>query len=192
VSESDVKQALDLIDRAWRARYRAFQEPPGSEEDLERVIQSVRADLEEAVAIWRRLGAKSELSFALGRLGHVQPNEEAKLACYVEAVAVARESGDDMRLAHAVRHLGDVHRNAGRKTSAKSCYEEALALYRGAESPPTLDLANAVRPMAILRAELGEQEEALALWGEAKRLYAEVGVPEGVEEAESWLERLSR
>ena len=190
MSEPAVNEALHLIDRAWRARYRAFQKRPDSEEDLRRVIASVHADLEKAVEICRRVDARRELSMALGKLGHVVESEEAKLACYVEAVAAARESGDAMQIAHAVRHLGDVHRHAGRKADAKRCYDEALALYRREDSP-TLDVANAVRPMAILQADLGHREEALTLWKEARDLYVKAGIAEGVEEAERWLERLS-
>lgn len=181
---------MNLIDRAWRTRYRAFEQRPDSEEDLQRVIACVHADLEKAVAICRDVGAKRELSMALGKLGHVVEDEEAKLACYVEAVTAARECGDAMQLAHAVRHLGDVHRNAGRRSDAKGCYDEALDLYRGEPSAPTLDVANAVRPMAILKADLGESEEALALWQEVRELYATVGIEEGVEEADRWIERL--
>lgn len=190
MSEPAVKEALELIDRAWRARYRAFEQRPDSEEDLQRVIASVHADLENAVEICRRVGAKRELSMALGKLGHVVEDAEAKLACYVEAVAAARQCGDAMQIAHAVRHLGDVHRNAGRRADAKDCYDEALNLYRG-EAAPTLDVANAVRPLAILKADLGEREEALALWREAKELYATVRIEEGVEEADRWIERLT-
>ncbi len=188
---STVEEALDLIDRAWRTRYRAFQQRPASEEDLHRIIASVQADLEKAVAICRRIGAKRELSMALGKLGHVVEDAEAKLACYTEAVAAGRECGDAVHLAHAVRHLGDVHRNAGCPADAKCCYDEALSLYRSEASAPTLDVANAVRPMAILQADLGAREQALALWREARGLYATVGIAEGVEEADRWIERLT-
>ena len=191
MSEPAVKEALDLIDRAWRTRYRAFQQRPESEADLQRVIASVHADLENAVAICRDVGAKRELSIALGKLGHVVEDVEAKLACYVEAVAAARECDDALQLAHAVRHLGDVHRNAGRRTEAKGCYDEALNLYRSKASAPALDVANAVRPMAILKADLGERTEALALWQEAGELYATMGIEEGVEEADRWIARLT-
>ena len=180
-----------MIDGAWRTRYRTMQEPPATEAELKRVIQNVRADLAKAVEICRRTGAKRELSIALGKLGHVEQDVEAQVACYEEAVAAARDCGDAMRLAHAVRHLGDVHRRAGRRKDARRCYEEALTLYRDAASPPTLDFANAVRPMAILKAEIGESEAALALWGEAKALYAAVGIEAGVEEAERWIVRLT-
>ena len=191
MSEALVKEALDLMDRAWRTRYRAFQQRPDSEEDLQRVISEVHGDLEKAVEICRAADAKRELSMALGKLGHVVEDAEAKLACYVEAVAAARECGDAMQIAHAVRHLGDVHRKAGRRSDAKGCYDEALNLYGSEASAPTLDVANAVRPMAILKADLGEREEALTLWREARELYATVGIAEGVEEAVSWIERLT-
>ena len=82
-------------------------------------------------------------------------------------------------------------RHAAHREAARSCYDEALALYRNADAPPTLDVANAVRPMAILEADLGNTGEALTLWREARDLYAAVDIAEGVEEAERWLERLS-
>ena len=106
MTEPAVKEALDLMDRAWRTRYRAFQRRPDSEADLQRVIASVHADLGKAVAICRDVGAQRELSMALGKLGHVVEDAEAKLACYVEAVAAARECGDALQIAHSVRHLG--------------------------------------------------------------------------------------
>lgn len=191
MSEPAVKEAMDLVDRAWRTRYRTIQNPPASEAELRRTIESVHADLANAVEICRRVDAKRELSVALGKFGHVQEDDEAKLACYVEAVAAARECGDALQLAHAVRHLGDVHRHAGHREAARACYEEALTLYRNADAPPTLDVANAVRPMAILQADLGNTGEALALWRKARELYATVDIAEGVEEAERWLKRLS-
>ena len=158
---------------------------------MERVIHNVHADLAKAVEICRRIGAKRELSIALGKLGHVEQDIEAQVACYEEAVAAARDCDDAMRLAHAVRHLGDVHRRARRREDARRCYDEALTLYRDAPTPPTLDFANAVRPMAILKAQTGEPEAALALWREAKALYAAVGIEAGVEEAERWMARLT-
>ena len=192
MSQRQVKDALDLIDQAWRTRYRAFQDSSASAAESERIMRRVHADLTTAVEICRSIDAKRELSIALGKLGHVEQDDTAKLACYREAVVAARECGDAMRLAHAVRHLGDVDRNAGRLQDAHACYDEALALYRGADSPPTLDFANAVRPMAILKARLGESEAAVVLWREAKELYAAVGIADGVEEAERWLARLGR
>ena len=92
-----------------------------------------------------------------------------------------------MQVAHSVRHLGDVYRHARRTPSVAT----TKRLPRGEDSPPTLDFANAVRPMAILQADLGRRAEALTLWREARDLYAAVGIADGVEEAERWLERLT-
>ena len=192
MSEAAVNEALNLIDQAWRTRYRTFQQPPATEAELQRIIRGVRADLTKAVEICRRVDAKRELSIALGKLGHVEQNDVAKLACYEEAVGAARDCGDPMRLAHAVRHMGDVHRAQKRLPAAGTCYHEALTLYRAADSPPILDFANAVRPMAILKAQLGEDEAARALWQEAKDLYAAVGIAVGVDEADRWIKRLNK
>ena len=192
MSEAAVNEALNLIDQAWRTRYRTFQQPPATEAELQRIIRGVRADLTKAVEICRRVDAKRELSIALGKLGHVEQNDVAKLACYEEAVAAARGCGDPMRLAHAVRHMGDVHRAAKRLPDAGTCYQEALTLYRAADSPPILDFANAVRPMAILKVQLGDDQAARALWQEAKDLYAAVGIEAGVTEADRWIKRLNK
>ncbi len=190
VSGKTVEDALALIEHAWRRRYEAFQ-ASASEKEIGLVLMRVRRELEEAVAICRELDAKRELSVALGKLGHVEHDSAARSAIYEEAVAVARECGDPMQLAHAVRHLGDVARHAGETIVAERCYEEALGLYRSEAAPPVLDFANALRPMAILKADTGELEEARELWRKAAELYGAVGVEQGVEEAERWLERLA-
>ena len=65
-------------------------------------------------------------------------------------------------------HLGDVHRHEGQAKLAEGCYLAALALYRGRQETPSLDLANAIRPLAILKDDAGEVEEARRLWEEAR------------------------
>ena len=178
--------AVALVRKAWTLRCETMKAPPALEAEMPAIVERVRAQLVEAVAICRETGASRELSVALGKLGHVEQDagrHEAARACYEEAVAAARAVADPLRLAHAVRHLGDVHRHARRLTDAEACYEEALSLYgRHAAGAAALDHANALRPMAILKEELGHAEEARVLWGRARELYGAAGIEAGVAE----------
>lgn len=178
--------ALTLIDEAWRTRYAAMKSSP-SQAEWRQVAARVRDDLAKAADICRAIGAKRELSIALGKLAQMEEGDEKRRERHEEQIAVARESGDAMCLAHAVRHLGDLYHRAGNRRQANECYDEALALYGYEESPPMLDYANALRPMAILKGELGEMAEAKALMRRAGELYRALGIAAGVEEAESFL-----
>ena len=101
----------------------------------------------------------------------------------VRQVDILRELNEPRRLAHTIRHLGDVYQDAGRSTVAETCYQEALALYRGIEDTNPLELANAIRSLAVLKGEAAEIEEATRLWQEAHDLYVTVKVPAGVAES---------
>ena len=179
--------AVALIRQAWTLRCETLKALPAVEAELPAIVERIRAQLVEAVAICRETGASGELSVALGKLGHVEQDagrHEAARACCEEAVAAARNAGDPRRLAHAVRHLGDVHRHAGRLVEAEACYDEALSLYGRLETRghAVLDHANAVRPMAILKEDSGQAEEARALWRRARDLYRAAGIEAGVAE----------
>ena len=104
----------------------------------------------------------------------------ANILKYQLAVASARRGDDSLKLAHRVRHLGDAYYYAGRLELAEPCYVEALAIYRGHESPKPLDLANAIRSFAVLKHEVGAIEEAQELWQEAHDLYATLNILAGV------------
>ena len=99
-----------------------------------------------------------------------------------EAVALLREDDDPARLAHAIRHVADILREAGDAAGASAPTAEMLALYRGLEDAPLLDLANAIRS-AALQAEAAGQPDA-ALWREARDHYEACGIGPGVAEAE--------
>jgi tetratricopeptide (TPR) repeat protein len=103
---------------------------------------------------------------------------------YAEAIAILREMDDPLRLAHAVRHLADVARRQGRVEIAQPCYEEALAIYRGNAATAALDLGNALRGYGLLLEDVGDRAAAKEAWVEVLRLYGEVGVQAGIEEAE--------
>ena len=193
-TRSAVDEARELIEKAWKLRWRALQSPPANEAELQRAVARFHRYLSDAVSLLREAGATRELVGALGKLGHAEENAgrpDAALACYEEAVAVARGAGHRLPLAHALRHLGDMHRKAGRLADAEACYAEALALYGGQDETPPLDHANALRPMAILKEELGQVDEARSFWRRARELYAAVPIEEGVAECTEHLARLA-
>jgi len=179
MSETDDLERL--VDAAWRARRE------GRHDEAERGLIDV-------VDRARLSGHRPILVRALGALAHVvrdadQP--ERALPLYEEAIALGRQGGPDLSLAHSVRHLGDLHRDAGRMSEAGRCYDEALALYRAAPSPPALDFANALRPAALLKESQGEIDAARDLWAEARRLYEAAGIRVAVDECRRHLTKLA-
>lgn len=109
-------------------------------------------------------------------------DRETAIATYIEAVAALRICDAPLKLAHTIRHLADLYRETGRRDESAKCYEEALAIYRGRDDTPRLDLANAIRGYAALT-------DDAALWREALELYRETGVEAGVAEASRRLAR---
>lgn len=185
-------EAVALIEKAWRTRWEAMQAPPPDASAAGAVAARVEADLMRACAICGQIGARKELSIALGKLAHVALDggqTDRARGLLEEAVAAARGAGDALRVAHAVRHLGQVHHRQQRWDQAEACYREALELYQKTDDTSPLDHANALRPMAILLEDRGDGEGAVGVWREAARLYRVAGVPEGVEECEARMAR---
>jgi tetratricopeptide (TPR) repeat protein len=106
-------------------------------------------------------------------------------------VATHRKAVDPLGFAHALRHLGDAHAHAGQAARARTCYLEALSIYRSQPDRRPLDLANAIRSLAALGDETGATEEAERLWQEAHDLYALLNVPGGVAESAARLALLA-
>ena len=170
----------DAIEAAWRAR-------------RERRHPEAERGLRDAIEASRRSGNGRQLISALGKLAHVLRDldrEQEALPVTQEAVDVCRAEGDGLLPAPTVRHLGDLHRDAGRVMDAERCYDEALSLYRAAQSPDALDFANALRPAALLRVSQADRVQARALFAEARELYQQAGIAAGVEECASQLARL--
>ena len=110
---------------------------------------------------------------------------------YLERAAVCDRLGDRAGRAHATRHAGEVRHEDGRLEEARDLLMEAVEIYRALADPPRLDVANAVRPLALLLTETAEIGRAKILWAEARELYASLGIEEGVQEADNWLERIA-
>jgi hypothetical protein len=95
---------------------------------------------------------------------------------------------DDLQRAYHLRHRSDRARLDERLEDALGDATEAVALY--ANSPDRLlDLANALRLKALALDSLDQPGAAAIDWAEARRLYAGLGVVEGVTECDARLAR---
>ncbi len=94
----------------------------------------------------------------------------------------------DLQRAYDLRHASDRARLEGRSVEALGNATEAVAIY--ANLPERrLDLANALRLKALALEALDRPAEAALDWTEARRLYADLGVTEGVTECDARLSR---
>lgn len=170
----------ELIDQARIAR-------------LDDRLDDARRDLVAASGLVRQADTPAELAEVLMAWGQIERDlgqDRSALPLYEEGVACRRRVGEPLKLAHAIRHLGDLHRHSDRPGLARTCYDEALALYRAQPDPPPLDVANALRPLALLDEREGNVSVASELWRQAGALYVAAGVAEGAEEAYGALSRL--
>lgn len=94
----------------------------------------------------------------------------------------------DLQRAYDLRHASDRARLEGRSVEALGNATEAVAIY--ANLPERrLDLANALTLKALALDALDRPAEAALDWTEARRLYADLGVTEGVTECDARLSR---
>lgn len=135
---------------------------------------------------------------SLGRIFHIyrqlaadQGQQMAALEYARKSVAYYEQAGIEDRIAHANRHLADLEFEMGEYQAAGQKYERSLQLYQSSEQHLKGDVANGIRRYALLLEKLGNKEEAIKQWKEAKKLYQEVGIDEGAEEAEGKIDELS-
>jgi tetratricopeptide (TPR) repeat protein len=145
-----------------------------------------KRDLEKALQLCRRSGAKQDLARTVKALGQIERDmhhAQAALLLYEQAVSIYRLENDPLALAHTIRHVADIQQELAQLELAELRYREALAIYRTHPETSKLDLANTIRGLAILTFDTGRTDEAKALWQEAHDLYAAVDVQAGVNES---------
>ena len=186
----------ELMESAWAARRRAWDLP---ESERRSALAAVRSDLERASELLRRArsGGSTDTAVAYAHSLHLRAHVEWDAEAldeaerlWSEAVGVLRAFNAPLQLAHKLRHLGDLHVGRQRFDEAEPYYEEALEIYRAQASADSLDMANALRRMALLREATHSGGLALPLWREARALYAQVGLPAGVQEADEHIAQL--
>ena len=189
-AQLDPRTPFELMESAWAARRSSFDMP---EPEQSAAVDAVRKDLERAAEMLRNANQDVPYAHALHLRAHVELDvgeEDRAEELWDAAVAILRGADDPLQLAHKVRHLGDLALRRGRLEQASKHYTEALGLYRSNEGSHALDFANAVNRMALLKERLGETAEARELWSEVKQRYANLGLAEGVEEADQHLAEL--
>jgi non-specific serine/threonine protein kinase len=88
---------------------------------------------EEALSLWRELGARRGVAGALGNLGMVsydQGDFAAAMARHEESLAIWRELDDRQGIARTLLALGNVVYSQGDEPAAASLYEQSLAIER--------------------------------------------------------------
>lgn len=138
------------------------------------------------------LVAMAKSLIAKGRKQRDAGNLSAAVHSYREAAEIYRNLPDPLKFAHTIRHAADILRELGSIEEARSCYEDALGIYRAHSEASVLDHANAIRGFALLREDAGELDEARSLWQDAKSRYEGLKLEAGVRESEGHVLRLSQ
>jgi len=143
--------------------------------------------LEDGVAVSRELGIRAYLAAWLVNLaeGYLLDGQHARaLETAREALDIAREHGERGHEAQALQVLGDI---AARGASpnpeeARTRYEEALRLAEALGLRPLV--ASCMLSLAALAARLGEREDAMRRRAQAQRIFDELDMRSGREQAE--------
>ncbi|HLK58659.1 MAG TPA: tetratricopeptide repeat protein [Chthonomonadaceae bacterium] len=94
-------------------------------------IPTARQSCNESLALYRSLGDKKGIGWALSVMGQVALAEgdvAAARACYEESLPLLREVGDAWRITSNLTFLGTVFHVMGDLDQARACFEEGLAL----------------------------------------------------------------
>jgi predicted ATPase/class 3 adenylate cyclase len=120
--------------------------------------------LEEALAIFRRLGNEYETGYALFWMGIVAEHrgDYAQAAAWLEeSLQIARAGGDQVATAWLSYHLGAVAFGRRELTAARHLYQEALAWSRQVGAPTAISSALwALGMLATIQGEHGQAKEA--------------------------------
>lgn len=131
-------------------------------------FEQAQQDLEESLALFRRLDVAGETAFALYNLGILSYQlgryDEAQTHLE-ESLAIHRELNDLFGIARSLSILGIVARDQGQFGNAERLLEESLAAHRQAEE--FRGISRCLNLLALLRRDMGDDETAQSLLEES-------------------------
>ncbi len=136
-----------------------------------------RALLEEALELWREVGAELDVGVALNNLGQMawaRGDLPVARSMLEESRAIHEGAGDIIRMANGpLLTLGWVAQDQGEYATAQSIYQEALAI--GRDLRDSRGVIYALQSLAALAADVGQPTRALRLAGAVSRFQEEIG-----------------
>jgi predicted ATPase/DNA-binding CsgD family transcriptional regulator len=139
-------------------------------------IQTIRHRLQEAQAIFTRLGFRYWIAFCfwLGALVALSEGETARAESLAqESLTIFREIGDRWNVAWALHTLGKVEAQRGEMTAARSLYQQSLAL--ALELGDKFHTPFILEDLASVLVTLGELTGAAQVGGAVEALREETG-----------------
>ena len=136
---------------------------------------TAREHLEQALAIFQRIGDRTETARALQSLGTVfsfQANYDLALKNYQDALILYRKTGDRRGEAHIINNLGTLASERGNPAEEKKYYELALRIRR--EIGDRNGEADTLNNLGLTARTLGEYAQARDYYHQALEIYYEV------------------
>jgi non-specific serine/threonine protein kinase len=132
--------------------------------------------LEESVEVWRAVGDKKQMAFALSSLGvgaQRQGDYEQASARFEESLPLLRAVGEKQWTAIATSSLGLIALYQGNHQRARALCEESLALFK--DIGDTRGIASVLTNLGMMRLEEGDNAQAARLCEESLALRREIG-----------------
>ncbi|MDZ7371335.1 MAG: tetratricopeptide repeat protein, partial [candidate division KSB1 bacterium] len=148
----------------------------GDVQQFRKEIDAALASYNEALKLFRQVGAKLGEANVLKAIGDVQQfrdERDAALASYNEALKLFRQVGDRLGKANVLQAIGDVQQFRDERDAALASYNEALKLFR--QVGAKLGEANVLKAIGDVQQFRKEIDAALASYNEALKLFRQVG-----------------
>jgi CHAT domain-containing protein/tetratricopeptide (TPR) repeat protein len=133
--------------------------------------EKTRQALEGALALWNRLGERSdeaETRSSLCYLEQTRGSLQAALACQEETLALFRALDDTRNEARVLNNLAGIYDLLGEPDTALASLEQALALRHALGDRQ--DEAGTLNNIAAVHSALGEWQEALRFYDQARKI----------------------
>jgi predicted ATPase/DNA-binding XRE family transcriptional regulator/Tfp pilus assembly protein PilF len=142
----------------------------------------------KAVEVWRELGEKEDLAFALHTLALINSEMGEKGTArelYEESLALQREVGTKNLIGRTLNNLGIMYRGAGELDKARPLLEERLALARA--QGDRLGIATALDNLGLVALDQEDFAACRRYQQECLPIFRELGNKRGIAEALSFV-----